>query len=599
MIEPQPGVMVRGPASEGEEGRGWPVWVIAALALLSAACSSPRAPAPRRSGPDPFAPPRSARPKPEARDVEPGDLSSDSPALRAAAREKALAEGEPGELDHDLARLCEAEGLALDPVHPQLPRVVQDAALRLRETCLAPGGGPAIARLLEALRDRGFPVRPLVALILGPVPGADITRELRGALQVSDDVELRRAAASALGHRAEPDTPTALAGALTDPRIALVACEALGRLAGRTGTRPALEETVLGALAEPALPRAVLAPVIRLAAELHIASAGPLLTRRLAPELPEDISATAARGLGAFSGRFVEAALRDALTDPRPKVRAGAVAALVEQGDVLSLETFRLMARRDASAVVRAACVRALVRLDDPDADRVIEAAVEDPAWTVRVAAIDGVAQRGLAADQPKLRALLADSERPAERTAAARALGALGDRAAEALMIERLESARGAERVALAEALTRLATARARPVVFARLETDDAELQLAVLRAMRLEPGRAQWRARRAELLALAPVKKASDGHLVGVAAAVTAYQLGETSAGSTLRAVGPTMLRFIGSSSLSERRQGRRLLIELAGRDFAFEPTAEATRRALMEAQIRQWWEWRRERL
>ena len=89
MIEPQPGVMVRGPASEGEEGRGWPVWVIAALALLSAACSSPRAPAPRRSGPDPFAPPRSARPKPEARDVEPGDLSSDSPALRAAAREKA------------------------------------------------------------------------------------------------------------------------------------------------------------------------------------------------------------------------------------------------------------------------------------------------------------------------------------------------------------------------------------------------------------------------------------------------------------------------------------------------------------------------------
>lgn len=260
--------------------------------------------------------------------------------------------------------LSRVEGPVLSRVARRHPRLIYGPILFMllllgSAGCQAeaPVGNPqtVTARLVTLLQDPSPDVRRTAALSLGKIAHSAGTTALVEALS-DPDSDVREYSAWALGQIGEDVNDAAaisLAGALGDERDSVKQAAALAL--GKIGPRP---------------------PVVAILAQAL--AVGETNSRRAVVEAFNQLEAK-----GAFP------ALRQALTDPDPVVRQGAVAALGELGDRRALPDFRERLLFDASPGVRAEAAYRLGKLGDPgdhaELQSLDEAAQNDASPGVRV----------------------------------------------------------------------------------------------------------------------------------------------------------------------------------------------------------------------
>lgn len=198
----------------------------------------------------------------------------------------------------------------------------------------APVGNPqtVTARLVTLLQDPSPDVRRTAALSLGKIGHSAAATALVEALSDPDSY-VREYSAWALGQIGEDVNEAAavsLAGALSDERdsVKLAVAQALGKIGPRQPVLAILTQAL--AVGERGTRRAAVEALVQLEAR----SAGP--------------------------------ALREALTDPDPAVRQGALAALGESGNRRVLPDFRERLLFDADPGVRTEAAYRLGKLGDP-----------------------------------------------------------------------------------------------------------------------------------------------------------------------------------------------------------------------------------------
>lgn len=236
----------------------------------------------------------------------------------------------------------------------------------------APVGDPqhVVARLVTLLQDPSQSVRRTAALSLGKIGNAAASAALVEALS-DPDPQVREYSAWALGQIGEDvndGTAVSLAGALGDERYSVkqAAAQALGKIGPRQ-------------------------PVIAILTQaLAVGESG---SRRAAVEAFAQLEAKSAYP-----------ALREALTDPDPAVRQGALAALGELGDRRVLHDFRERLLFDTDPGVRTEAAYRLGKLGDPgdhgELQTLDEAARHDASpgvrlWADRARAFIGPAMTG------------------------------------------------------------------------------------------------------------------------------------------------------------------------------------------------------------
>jgi HEAT repeat protein len=283
-----------------------------------------------------------------------------------------------------------------------------------------PGVAPA---LVHALRADVPANRAAAAAALAHVPGQEAHRALRDAL-ADDELWVRYFAARSVGAAGEAEDASALQALLMhepDAPVRVAAVEALGRL-GAPGTPTVLEPFT--ASAEPDVASAAIRALGHLQAEGVV---GPLVALIGAPEAWR--REAAAHALGEVGGQTAALTLQHtAARDPQPPVREAAVSelarialrpdtgaarasdALVQLADAaptraaaiaalarlpVSRMTDLRVAFEQAGAERRCALVEVFGRMRRPDATRMLERALADPAGAVRAAAITELRRLG------------------------------------------------------------------------------------------------------------------------------------------------------------------------------------------------------------
>lgn len=518
-------------------------------------------------------------------------------------REALIEKGKAGELEHDLAIIHRAEGVALpknSDKSPRLPIIVRAAAERLQKAALAPGSGRVILALLSELQTPTCPVRHLFALILAPVPGSDLSRILKEQVKLGNSREMRQCAATALGQRDEADIALALIPALVDEQCGDAAAASILRLSKDQRHRNGIEEAVLKSLATDEVTVKASVRLIELSAKLKMRQAGQVMTQWLEPEVDARLALAAAKALADLPSRFATAQLRHALSDPRAEVRAAVIESLTAGQDVLSAETFRMLSRRDADWRVRRACVRAFGLLMDRRSEEALLASLADSAWQVRVAALKSLRELKFSSALVSIRARLS-SQVPKERAAAVLALGALRDKGSVERLGELLRKDLVLVRKAAAQALGEIANGAAFAELSEGIEQNKSrrEVLLSMIRACRKakENNSLASVTFRNKVFAMSgPLKRDLE---LKTAAVVTAHKLQHEKAGPELAKLGDKMLTLLKSEGSRERELGRVQLIEIAGRDFGFDPQAKVADRESLSKQIEQWWAWKRSSL
>ncbi|MDF1663678.1 MAG: HEAT repeat domain-containing protein [Planctomycetota bacterium] len=557
---------------------------------------------------DPIITRGNARKQPDEERVVPrestkADLHSSAFSLRKTMREALIEKGKPGQLEHDLAVIHRAEGAAIpfdDANLPSLPVTVKAAADRLQKAALAPGGGRVILALLSELQTRSCPVRHLFALILAPVPGSDLSRILKDQVKEGNSEEMRQCAAAALGQRDEPDIALALIPALVDEQCGDVAAASILRLSKDQRHRNGIEEAVLKSLATDEVTVKASVRLIDLSAKLKMRQAGQVMTQWLEPEVDVRLAVAAAKALADLPSRFATAQLRHALSDPRAEVRAAVIESLTANQDVLSAETFRILARRDADWRVRRACVRAFGRLMDRRSEDALLASLADSAWQVRVAALESLRALKFSSALVSIRGRLS-SPIPRERVAAVLALGSLKDQGSVERLGELLRKDVILVRSGAGQALGEIANSAAFAELSEGIEKNKSQrvVLLSIFRACRKPAesnGLASVTLRKKIFGISGPLKRDLE---LKTAAVVTAHKLLHEKAGAELAKLGDQMLVLLKSERARERELGRTQLVEIAGRDFGFDPDAKVADRESLSRQIEQWWAWKRSSL
>jgi HEAT repeat protein len=537
---------------------------------------------------------------PKTREITLQDLHSPAFSLRKRVCEELLSHGQPGELEYDLAVLHEADGQTLDPRDPTIPEIVMDAANRLEKAAIKPGGGRVILALISEMQEDSCPVRHLMALILAKVPGSDVSRSLVDKVRNSSDIRLKRCAAKALSQREEADIALALIPALINEDCGEAAALSVVRLSKKRDHRNGIEEAVLKALATDDISVGARVRLIQLSASIKLPQAGQIMTQWLSERNDVRVSMAAARALAVLPSRFAIQQLRQALSDPRAAVRALIVDALVAAKDVLSSETFRILARRDADWRVRKACAASFGALNDMRSEAVLLAALSDNAWQVRVEALGSLKTLKFATAAISIRARLSSSQVPQEREAVALALGALKDESSIDALGQSLKKDVEKVRIAAAQALGLMGTAQALLALGEGLHVNKDES----LRAVLLAIIRACRQSEALQSLAVVPLRRsifmlsqqAGTDVVLKTSGVVTAHKMGQPESGLVLRSLGDSMLVRLSSEKLSERRLGHHQLIEIAGRDFSFNPSDSEASREKMQKQIQQWWAWKK---
>jgi len=344
---------------------------------------------------------------------------------------------------------------------------------------------PGTQRLLDAIQRVGADRLTGLARVLGWLEGEAVQRALTRLLghdavraQVvealvrhgsgvvallleqldAEDLEVRQAAAVALGRIGDRRATAALVSALRDPEMAVPAAGALARI----GDRDAFDG-LLGLLGHAD-------PAVRQAAIAALSSIGhpemPDCVRRLLGDGNEVIRESALRIAGYFAyGSCLEPVLaccRDAVE----AVRRAAVEALPFFDDPRAVAAL-VEALADRAPGVRAAAAAALARTDPAAARDPLTTALADPDAWVRYAALRALGSIGHAAVVPAVIDALRDDPAPQVRLAAVDALGRL--RAAESLGV--LEPLTRAADPDLADAAIRAVGHIDRPDALAVLE--------------------------------------------------------------------------------------------------------------------------------
>jgi HEAT repeat protein len=531
------------------------------------------------------------------REITLQDIHSPAFTLRRQVRAELLARGKAGQLEYDLASLHEAEGLAVDHRDPEIPGAVRDVAMRLQASARAPAGAKVVLALISELRTFDCPVRHLMALILASVPGADISRALIDHAR-SPNVELRRCAVAALGHRSDQDIALALIPSLVDKECGQAAILSIVRLSRQDKHRNGIEEAVLKALSTDSMDLHGRIRLIELSGQLNLSQAGQMMTQWLAEDVDKRISVAVARALKRLPGRFVTQQLRASISDPRAEVRVLVIEALGAAQDVFSSEIFRVLSRRDASWQVRKACVAAFAAVKDQRSQEALLAALTDSVWQVRVEALRTLRILKFPGACLGIRPQLSSSRFPKEREAVALALGALKDEASIGTLGLRLKKDLETVRVAAATALGEIGTVAALAELNEGIEGNRAlpSVLLAIIRSCREAPGSQSLAGALLAKNIFNMAAQSEENLLLRTAAMMTAYKFKHPKAAARLLALGDRMLALLSSDSLAERRLGRLMLLEIAGRDFFFNPAAVADDRESLGLQIKKWWLWKR---
>ena len=324
-------------------------------------------------------------------------------------------------------------------------------------------------------------------------------RRLRGATHDRRNWEVREAASDALGTLGDKRAVKSLVGALGDEYwpVRRAAAEALGKLGDTRAVEP-----LLAALEAEVTHRAGAAVPVRFGhtdfpglpdswmvrREIAIALGKLGDTRAvgaLAGLLRDDrswVRRYAAEALGQLGDARAVDPLRGALTDGDSSVRASAAAALDRLSwrpdDAASRASYWVATRQWTRCVESGATAPLIGVLDD-----------EDPA--VRGGVVDALVDIGAPAVGPLVDALQDAHAALRGRSAAAEALGRIGDARATEPLLPLLDDRASSVRRAVAEALGRLGDTRAVGPLAGALTDDDGDTRTAAAEALQ----RLDWR--------------------------------------------------------------------------------------------------------
>ncbi|MGB1698956.1 MAG: HEAT repeat domain-containing protein, partial [Nannocystaceae bacterium] len=267
--------------------------------------------------------------------------------------------------------------------------VASAATMMLRR--LGTEGKALLAAALQ--RGRAGPCYAQCLALVGELTVDEIEDDLVSMLSVevaSEDEEIMAAALRSLGRTGGLGQLPALLGACErDDGLGDAAADAVAEVLARAGKR----EIPVELLPEQRWPSSgsLARNLCRVAGKLsNEASVASLVFLLASSDI--DVRVAAAHALGEIQGQHEGVgALAFALADEEAHVRAAACRSLGALGSIDSLNSL-LAASSDASSLVRAAAVQALVQLDNPvAASRMREIILEDSSPTVVVHAIEGL----------------------------------------------------------------------------------------------------------------------------------------------------------------------------------------------------------------
>ena len=348
---------------------------------------------------------------------------------------------------------------------------------------LAGGTPEATGPTIDALRSPVADVRAQAARALGirrvPIAATPLVGLLKDA-----DAPVRLQAVVALGRIGDGHAVAALLPFLADPEpfLAFSARVALRRIgdwgAAAEGLKSADPKVRAGTLA--ALELVYEPEAVEMLAAYGLAAGRPAFERAKAL----GYLAAAHRKAEPWAGKWwgtrptqgkppakvvawagtprVIGAIRDALADADPEVRAAAVAGAVETGDRDLLPGLRARFDAEATPAVKLAVVSALGKLKDVESTRRLAATLRDPAAPepLRAESLSALEAIGSEAAGASLLELLRAGGMPPGREArVVSALGTLKARAAVGTLVDRLASPSALVRAAAAGALGKLGT--------------------------------------------------------------------------------------------------------------------------------------------
>lgn len=363
--------------------------------------------------------------------------------------------------------------------------------------------------LLDALDERGAEDLRALALVLGWLEGAAVERALTRLLGRADvrtetvealvrhgsgvadilieqlaaeDLEIRRAAAIALGRIGDPRATPALVRALADDaELVVPAANALARI----GDRRAFE-ALLGLVGDPDA-------AVRQAAVGALNSLGaPETPARIVPLLADEdanVRESAVRIAGYFGYPECADLLLARCEDEDERVRRAAVEHLPYLDDPRAFGVL-VRALREGSPKVRASAAGALALAEEAEAvSHLLEALADKDAW-VRYYTARALGRRGAAEAAGQLEHVAREDKLNHVRIAALDALGLIGGERAAAAAASLIDADDSDLRSAAVAALGNNAHADALPPLLKALRSHDANLRTAAATALGVRGG-------------------------------------------------------------------------------------------------------------
>jgi len=329
------------------------------------------------------------------------------------------------------------------------------------------GGDRASAKLSPMLIDPA--TAEMARYALERIPNASAGARLRDAVRRTSP-PIQTGIVVSLGRRRDEAAVPLIKPLLAsrDVHLADAAASALGEIGG-----PAAREALLSANASPAVSAALLG------------MADAAVYRRLyAPAHSEAVRVAALEGLARVEGRQAAPVLHAALKSGSMRLQAASIRALARlEGSALAKEL------PDVPERAKVEIVAALADTGQAEVRPVLVEAAGNQSEAVRVAALNGLARLGTAADIPMLagRAAAASGD---EQAAARLALGAVRGEGVEAAMLQAIPGAEPKVKVELIRAVGERGAAAAAEVLLAAASDTSRPVRVESVRALRETAG-------------------------------------------------------------------------------------------------------------
>jgi HEAT repeat protein len=344
-----------------------------------------------------------------------------------------------------------------------------------------------VQALLQGLKDKNWEVRRDCALALGQLRAAEAWDALNEKTHApGESYHTRRAVLIALGRLRNSKAMTTLINAAVDPNedIRCAAVQALGDLRSDGAL-----SMLMYRLRDDSM-RVREATAQALAKFVHAHAVRPLVDA-LQSEKAFTVRVAIINALCVYADRTdVPPALRDALNDDTPTVRAAAAAALgimhMQKGQTIPA-LLRVLEEKKLDPDVRSAVIRALATLKTPQAlPALLKELSNNRRWQTRFEAALALAQIGEKSVLPDLNAILEGKDRDMV-FAAAVALAGLGDQGemVRQQLYQGLRDPRIEVRCLACEAFGKLKEVKALPQLMEALRGRDDALRLAAAGAI------------------------------------------------------------------------------------------------------------------